>query len=152
MKLFLGFLGASRTCAIIVLSISGFGINANDPDKQVLVTLESGGSMSGIAFDVNGSLLVGSEIEFFNAAGFLSGTALVGFDGFYLVPALPAGSYYGIIRRSDGLGDYLYGGEYCGSGCNILNGPAVVVSQGQDVLNIDFINFIDNVFKSGFEN
>jgi len=25
MKLFLGFLGASRTCAIIVLSISGFG-------------------------------------------------------------------------------------------------------------------------------
>jgi hypothetical protein len=27
MKFFLGFLGASRTCAIIVFSISGFGIN-----------------------------------------------------------------------------------------------------------------------------
>ncbi len=27
MKLFLGFLGASRACAIIVLSISGFGVN-----------------------------------------------------------------------------------------------------------------------------
>jgi protocatechuate 3,4-dioxygenase beta subunit len=72
----------------------------------------------------------------YDAAGNYAGSGAVDTDGSYVVPGLPAGTYYAVA--SDYTFSQIYDGLDCGLVCQPDTGTPIVIAQGENVTGIDF--------------
>jgi hypothetical protein len=74
-------------------------IISNDSDKEINFILDGGASITG-QVSVVGSMisLIGSTVILYNDEGFLVGESKIGFNDWYQIQGLPAGTYYALIK------------------------------------------------------
>jgi hypothetical protein len=72
----------------------------------------------------------------YDAAGNFAGSGAVDADGSYVVPGLPAGTYYAVA--SDYTFSQMYEGLDCDLVCQPGTGTPIAIAQGENVTGIDF--------------
>lgn len=114
--------------------------------------LALGGRASGFVTGAGAASIPGMRVDIFGSAGQWLGGGETDVTGFYLSPALPAGTYYLRTASSSSWVDELFDNIPCpGGSCTVTSGTPVGVTVGATTPSINFELRPDLVFKDGFE-
>jgi hypothetical protein len=123
---------------------AGTAISVTPPSTTTGVnfTLATGSRIQGQATQaITGSGAGSCDTTIYTSTGAAATVGNCDCDGIYATNGgLPAGTYYAVAYgNSDSLRPGLYGGDDCGSGCDVTTGSAISVDGTTDTTGVDFV-------------
>jgi hypothetical protein len=112
-------------------------VSAGAAVTNINFTLKLAGSITGTVLNRSGVPVAGQWIDLYNGSGNSVASAAADSNGVYLIPGIPAGTYF--LQSNSDLGylRQLYNGILC-SGCTVTSGTPVTVTAGATTSGIDF--------------